>query len=128
MSSATLDRSFRARGEPNPVWVGNLILIIISHKSSQGLPPFLQCYPHNTHKHTHKPPPCCPTDLTSLRRFKGDYSTFITSSEVSLLTMAWPHSPLLRTVLTPAQGQPSATQYTQTSHLRNNTLQMCTDA
>lgn len=82
VSSAALDRGFRARGEPNPVWARNLILIIISHEPSQGLPPFLQRYPHNTHT----PPPCSPTDLTSLRRFKGDYSTFITSSEVPLQT------------------------------------------
>lgn len=45
VSSAALDRSFRARGEPNPVWARNLILIIISHEPSRGLPSFLQRYP-----------------------------------------------------------------------------------
>lgn len=85
VSSAALDRGFTARGEPNPVWARNLILIIISHEPSQSLPPFLPRYPPTTHKHTPSPPPTAPADLTSLRCFKRDYSTFITLSEVPLL-------------------------------------------
>lgn len=89
VSSAALDRGFTAWGEPNPVWARNLILIIISHEPSQSLPHFC-CV---ILQHTPTPPPTVPADLTSLRCFKKDYSTFITSSEVPLLTQGWQRLP-----------------------------------
>lgn len=58
--------------EPNPVWARNLILIIISMDQA-GLTPIPEMRLSST---------LSLADLTLLRRFKGDYSTFITSSEV----------------------------------------------
>lgn len=85
VSSAALDRGFTAGGERNPVWARNLILIIISHEQAKAYPHFCGVI-LPIHKHTPPAHLAAPPDLTSLRCFKKDYSTFITSSEVPLLT------------------------------------------
>lgn len=100
VSWAALDRGFRARRESLILFRPGIWFWLLSlTNQAEAYPHFCSIIPTtrmHTHKHTETSLPLCSlADLTSLRRFKGDYSTFITSSEVPLQTQDWHGSPSL---------------------------------